>query len=197
MSQHHITVLPVEVSLTYGPAGEVQLHNDAPYDIDISGYVLRGTKEVVFPPRSILLTRATITIEAERLGKMPETLIALFDTKKNLVTSTYQTDTTSASVAASTLAPVTSTNFTTTVAPTQTRATAFSFITPSAEASTVETDHPGTEVIQILPDNHASALPTQNAQWPYYALLVILLLATGVLFTRKTASQTITGDDHA
>jgi hypothetical protein len=194
MSRQEITVLPVDVSLTHGPQGEVQLHNDAPYDIDISGYILQGERDVVFPPRSILLTRSTITVAAKRLAATTYPRVSLFDTKKNLVAATYLADTSAAvtTVVEPTLEVATGLPATVVPAPTS----AFSFTTPVAEASTDTVGGTDGEIIQILPESEEAGLPTPQEQWPYYALFLVLLLAAGALFGRKAATQAIASGDN-
>ncbi len=197
MSRHEITVLPVDVSLTHGPAGEVQLHNDAPYDIDISGYVLRGTKEVVFPPRSILLTRSTITVAPKRVGEKAYPKVALYDTKKNLVTATYLVEsaiTTSTATVPDTLTTIVKTGPTSLA---DALTTDFVFTVPRAEAGAMLSEQPAPEVIQILPDSEEVSLPKPppRSQWPYYAFFVVLLLATGVVVTTKSVASAGTSDN--
>ncbi len=66
--RHEITVLPVMVSVARAETGDILLHNDALYDVDISGYRLVGTKEIVLPPHTIILPKGTLTIAAARVG---------------------------------------------------------------------------------------------------------------------------------
>lgn len=66
--RHEITVLPVAFSLTQNSHGDVQINNDAKYEVDLSGYSMRGGQTVVFPADTILLPNATLTIPRERLG---------------------------------------------------------------------------------------------------------------------------------
>ncbi len=62
-----ITVLPVNFSMTLSTQGEVQVHNDARYEIDISAYRLVSDNVFVFPEGTIILPNATITIPKDRL----------------------------------------------------------------------------------------------------------------------------------
>ncbi len=68
VARHEITILPVSVSLTTSRDGAVQLNNESPYEIDISGYSLDGGIKFVFPPRTVLLPNQTITIPAVKVG---------------------------------------------------------------------------------------------------------------------------------
>lgn len=87
--RREITVLPVTFSITKNDLGDVQINNDSPYDVDMSGFVLRGAKEVVLPSNTIILPKATITIAKNRIGGNADSLIVLYDTKKTLVASTF------------------------------------------------------------------------------------------------------------
>lgn len=64
--RHEITVLPVAFSVTRNEGGDLQIHNDARYEVDLSGYSLRGDRTIVFPENTILLPNATLTIPRER-----------------------------------------------------------------------------------------------------------------------------------
>jgi hypothetical protein len=89
--RHEITVLPVTFSITKNDAGDIQIHNDSPYDVDTSGYIVKGVnKDVVFPPRTIILPRSTITIPKEKLGNAVGSMIAIYDTERTLLASTYE-----------------------------------------------------------------------------------------------------------
>ena len=66
--RHEITVLPVTFSLTTNSDGDLQVNNDSPYEVDLSGYKARGEKTVEFPENTIILSRGTLTIPRERLG---------------------------------------------------------------------------------------------------------------------------------
>jgi hypothetical protein len=87
VASHEITILPVAVSLTANAVGDVQVNNDAPYDIDLSGYRLVGHSEVVFPPRSVLLSGQTITLPRERVRESVPVMLALYDAAGTLVAS--------------------------------------------------------------------------------------------------------------
>ncbi len=85
VGRHEITILPVKFSVTRTSAGTVQVNNDAKYDVDISGYTLRGTKDITFPPRTIMASLSTITIAASRVSNGGQEMIGLYNTKNQLV----------------------------------------------------------------------------------------------------------------
>ena len=90
VARHEITVLPVTFSLTKNENGDIQVNNDSPYDVDISGFTVKGNKSLTFPPRTIILPKSTITVPKEKLGGTENSLLALYDTKKSLIDSTYK-----------------------------------------------------------------------------------------------------------
>ncbi len=87
-ARQEITILPISVSLTQNKNGDVQVNNDSPYEIDLSGFKLSGEKSFVFPDRTILLNSQTITIPQEKLiGKERNiTLFILYDEQGEVVT---------------------------------------------------------------------------------------------------------------
>lgn len=87
VERHEITILPVKVSLTTSREGDVQINNDSPYELDISGYYLRGDEAFTFPPYSILLPNQTITIPKKKLGSVRGKMVALYDTETAMVSS--------------------------------------------------------------------------------------------------------------
>ncbi len=68
VARHEITILPVTLSLTVSPQGNLQIHNESPYEIDISDYSVDGGKRFIFPKRSIMLPNQTITLESKVIG---------------------------------------------------------------------------------------------------------------------------------
>ncbi len=85
--QKSITVLAVGVSITRSPTGDVILTNTAGHDIDISGYMLRGTESVVLPPYTYLRKGGTITIAKSRVASTGNPMLALYDTDRSMVAS--------------------------------------------------------------------------------------------------------------
>lgn len=73
-----VKVLPVAFSLSRARTGELLVHNNAKYEVDVSGYTIRAGKDIVFPPRTILLPQSTIRIPVVRSG-FPSTLVTMSD----------------------------------------------------------------------------------------------------------------------
>ena len=78
IARHTITVLPVALSLTTNSVGDLQINNDSPYELDLSGYRVVGAKEVLLPPRTILLPNQTITLSKKRIGST-DMVLAVYD----------------------------------------------------------------------------------------------------------------------
>lgn len=75
VARHEITILPVALSLTTSSRGDLQVNNDSPYEIDISGYTINGGKEFIFPKRSIMLPNQTVTLSRNQIGNPVNTEI--------------------------------------------------------------------------------------------------------------------------
>jgi hypothetical protein len=75
----HIVVLPVSFSVTWTSSGLLHIHNDAKYEIDISGYTLTSGRELVFPEGTILLPNATLTLSQKQLNAKAHTPVTLSD----------------------------------------------------------------------------------------------------------------------
>lgn len=84
-TRHEITVLPVTFSLTRTETGNIQIHNNAKYEIDLSGFTLRGTSDVVIPNHTLLLPNSTITIHRNRFENGVAQNVALYDTQNIVV----------------------------------------------------------------------------------------------------------------
>ncbi len=79
--RHEITVLPVNFSITRTRQGDVQINNDAKYEIDLSNYQIQARNMVVIPENTILLPGATLTITKELIRAEIQDLIVLSDTE--------------------------------------------------------------------------------------------------------------------
>lgn len=64
-----ITVLPEQLTLAYAPSGDLYIHNDARYEVDISNFTLVAGRRVAVPESTYLAAGATLTVPRERLGQ--------------------------------------------------------------------------------------------------------------------------------
>jgi len=87
VARHEITILPVELSLTKNQQGDIQVNNDSPYEIDISGYAVKGVTDFTFPPYSILLPNQTITLPRGYVATEFDPMIAVYDTQRVFLAS--------------------------------------------------------------------------------------------------------------
>lgn len=85
--RHEITVLPVSFSITRAADGDVQIHNDAVYEVDVSGLSVVGDDRAIFPPHTIMLPHSTITIPKERLEHGVRKMIAVYDQGGDMLAS--------------------------------------------------------------------------------------------------------------
>ena len=86
-----ITVLPVSFSLSWNGDGLLHIHNNARYEVDVSGYTLSGVKSLVFPKGTILLPNATLTVHAKRMGVSPYAPVTLLDQEGVVVAESSKT----------------------------------------------------------------------------------------------------------
>ena len=86
--RQEITVLPVLISLTNNSVGDIQINNDAPYEMDVSGFTLTGSSQIKFPPRTVLLSHSTITVPKAMIATNWGQVVGLYDGKNVLVAKT-------------------------------------------------------------------------------------------------------------
>ena len=67
--RHEIDVLPVTVSLSKTPSGDVVVRNNASHEIDLSGYVMSGETSFIFPKNTVIKARGSVTVPLSRIGK--------------------------------------------------------------------------------------------------------------------------------
>jgi len=79
IARQEITVLPLAVSLARSPVGDVLLHNNAKYEVDIGGFTLKSGASLTLPKFIILKPNATLTIGAQRLRAEQGRPISLYN----------------------------------------------------------------------------------------------------------------------
>jgi len=85
--QKNIRVVPVGVSISRTKDGDIVLTNTAPQEIDISGYVLKGTDALVLPQHTRLLKAGSITIDKERVLSNGVGIVALYNRDSMMLAS--------------------------------------------------------------------------------------------------------------
>ncbi len=192
-TRHEITVLPVTFSLTRTDTGNIQIHNNAKYEIDLSGFTLRGTSDVVIPTHTLLLPNSTITIHHDRFLKGSAQNVALYDTQ-NIVVAAVVSGTQTQSQ-----------NLATVV--TQKKVVARSLVQKEHEVAMVEENNPevlgtsttlestttdtvipiGKQEVSDVGEVKAGAL---TSKLPQFGLLLIIALGIVALYTRRGKSLT-------
>jgi hypothetical protein len=111
--RHEIIVYPVSVSLTRTARGDVVIKNNAKQEVDLSGFILQGNSQFVFPRLTFIKPTGSLTIAAKRIGARAEDSLVLYDTQNSVIVSTgglIQKETTyAAAVPASLVAPAATT----------------------------------------------------------------------------------------
>lgn len=185
VARHEITILPVKVSLTMNSDGDVQINNDSPYELDISGYKLQGEKVFIFPAYSILLPKQTVTIPKKKLGQTNTNTIVFYDTEIALVSSLspYSLTSTNLYTAESeVLKPkITSRSLSQNAAVAAAESNAFSFVSTPIEDEGSESE-PGFITINSAATSSqlasvGTAIPESSSRFTYLALAGVLGLA--------------------
>lgn len=182
--RHEITILPTQISLTQNSDGDVQINNDARYEIDVSRFVIQGTESLTVPAGTTLLPGQTITVPRERIGASVGSLVTLFDATKTLVASTL-----SRAQAApheqlfiSSPKPVA---MVPTPLPTQTTPTKqFGFASTSATDTTLVSMESATNTNRTVVPVGSSA-----PVWPYVALILLIGVATVAVILKPKADE--------
>lgn len=186
ISRHEITILPVAMSLTRSPMGDIQINNDSPYEIDISGYAVQGKQSFVFPNYSVLLPNQTVTVPAHKVGGVQHWIK---DTMGDIVTAGFLAITSKVE-GAKNEAPKQSTLSMLVVAPLAPIVSAPSVSNQFGFASTTAST---SKAIAFEPTTvSATATPTipksTDKTWPYLGLIVIMtlgLIGTALKVTRN------------
>jgi hypothetical protein len=190
------------VSLTSNDHGDVQINNDSPYEIDVSGYAVRGGKTFVFPPRSIMLPNQTITIPKSKLGSNAN-LAVLYDNAKSQVASLSTVN------KYSSLATVKETDFLSEkinnaplINQVVTEAKSpelFGFANEDEAFAKINEEVEGEETVAEIESDAKVDTDTQSAsvisataaseRWTYLALIVVLLLGIAGVYLKPNSIQ--------
>lgn len=190
VARHEVTILPVTASLTMNAAGDVQVNNDSPYEIDVSGYRVKGETTFTFPPRSIMLPHQTITIPKAQVTKASDVLVALYDAESALVASLLPAALRSptAAVAAAAKPPVPQISALATSR--QVPAAAGSFAPAATEVAAASV--PAATVSEPVlgpPQLAAAAGSGSKVDWTYLMLIITLLVAVVGVYARPVRDE--------
>ena len=182
-----VTILPVDLSITHSPTGDLQLHNDAKYTIDLSRFTVAGIK---LPDRTKLLAGSTLTIPKRDLAPSAQLLTTVYDSSGTLALMSGGETTAQPQSEPTAIAP--SVAF---VTPTPEPYVAASETTDGVDtqfvfAAEVSTTTPtAAEVNFGATDQQAAiaaapATPT-SSRWPYLGLVGVLLVGSFGLLVRQ------------
>jgi hypothetical protein len=190
-----ITVLPVHFELSVQSNGDVLIHNNAKYEIDMSGYVLKGQKRIVFPQNTIVLGNATIRVPKSKLGTAQKS-ISLYD-QENVKVATLaliplmSSQQTLLSSVVPSMLPKIAVGVQKAIAPsTPQKQSNFSFETEAAAKSTTTTTTTSLKLEQTRPEAgtlfaSASQGTAPKSALPYLGLCGVLSLGILALFAGK------------
>lgn len=186
IARHDITILPVTLTMERLPDGALSIYNNAPYDVDISGYTL-GT--LTIPPRTVMAPRSAITVPKERVPDGTQLVlrdtggqvVAVWPTYPEpepepelLVTATDFSDDIAAepllySVATTPVTPVEATTFTPLV------------LKPATRVATSTMPEWVLQAVTPKPPTEPETAPL----WPYAALALLIMGAGAVIIASQ------------
>jgi len=198
-----ITVLPTSFSITTNAGGDIQVHNDAPYEVDASLYKVAAGGTLTFPEGTIILPNATITIPKEKLQYMGNTSVVLFDDTGTPASSFFPTLPEAVTVVSpvvqgqellSATTPPSPTSIQTPLALPAPLPVNFTFAYEVAVVEELtreqkptipqEAAPPETDTSQMATSSNVPNT-TPKEKWPYFALLAVIGLGITVVFVGK------------
>jgi len=85
-----VTVLPATFTVTRNSEGDVLIQNNAKYEVNISGFTIKGGHTKTFPERSIIVGNGTITLPKEEIGVSASAAVTLHDNAGKLLASSFE-----------------------------------------------------------------------------------------------------------
>ena len=204
VARHEITILPVPLSVSVDD-DVLRIHNEAPYEVDLSNYELVGNRSLHFPDHSILLPHSTIAVPRSEVAAAEVALVSVRDTTDTIVASNHGAVREHLAVQS---APDQTTSSPAVVARSdrsvQSESDSFRFATApevagaatsqAEEVVVAEEEQKAPEDLVAAPDERTSAVTnstrSDSASWPErwpYAGLVVLLLGVGYVVLRRQA----------
>jgi hypothetical protein len=205
VTRHEITVLPVRLSIERDQANNIQIQNTAPYELNLSGYTVTGTRAITFPARSISLAKQTVTIQQNEVENGIRGLVTIKDAQGKTIASNftavearYQTPTVVANVSS---APPPRPMIAGTAWTSNRPSHSNNIAQESESSSTVTTTASSTATQFLAQPPVAEPLPSTfqkhwRTYWPYGALVGLILLAAWLLlWPTRRQSHTQTNPD--
>ncbi len=186
---HEVVVVPAKLSMSFTEDGELLLHNDTEYDLNLSGFRLVGLVDLEVPAETYVLARQTVRVPVELYDRREPTLVMMYDRSGAVVASqkTIYEDVVETEVDDDiAIQPVASIQN----QPVQSSNTSFF---PNVTSAQTE----GSEEIFITDDEHEESAPESepvqdrtDVQWfdifMYIVLALLLVVAAGLLLPKKS-----------
>jgi len=84
-ARHKVTVLPVMFSITRDSEGNIQINNDAAYEVDMGGFLLTSVDTFIIPEGTMLLPYQTLTVSREKVERGVYGVPRLYDSMRTFV----------------------------------------------------------------------------------------------------------------
>ena len=189
VARHEITILPVALAITQRTDGMLQIHNTTAYEVDISGYKIRGTESLRIPEHTRLLPQTALVIP-DSATVANDVLVMIYDRSGEPVASNFsdlqpkQEEMVARSVPSTSVLP--SQNSTDTPTP------AVATPTIAGEATTTETlqESSATTDPSVAPPNSQSEERSSTTPWWSYVALIFLLGIAGVIILEPGKART-------
>lgn len=198
VARHEVTVLPVRLTLGRDQSGNIQLHNTAPYELDLSHYTVTGTDTVTLPARTILLPEQTLTLEQSEVEKEVSGLVTVRGRQNEVVASNLEMVRAEylADAATDDPSPQVAGRVTTGAAPRAPATTTAVGTSLSEPFAATTTGRFVTEPPQATANEEEFTVADWRTRWPYAALGGLLVLTLGFLFwpSRRTTSRATTAE---
>lgn len=192
-----VIVLPMNLSLSALSSGELQITNDAVYDVEVSGMQVKTQDETyTFPPHSFIKARGAVTLSLQLVPTTSGAVVALYDTE-NSVVAFNQLGRTAGGISTPTVQPAAARTVAATAPATRVASVASPIVetTPPIRVAGTSTSQPLTSqtatLINALPEAappRSAAIEVTNLRWLSLAGVgLLVLLVIGLLARRVPA----------
>ena len=199
VAKHEITILPILLSLGTNRQGDITINNESKYEVDLSNYLLKGVDTFAMPPRTFLLPSQSIVIDKKHVGGSDESLVIIYDAEgvaiDMLAPANVHTLAASSKPAIVDLSPTPMISAVSTnrpvVATGENQQFAFATQKVAKDSPPVIVDResvePETEFDQIASVGQSQGGSPVERNWPYLALIGLILLGIfGAILSKKS-----------
>jgi len=183
-TRHEIVVLPVALALVEQASGDIAIQNSSQTEIDLAGYRLVGNKSFTIPDYTILLPRSEIVVNQDIfLTGSISPMVALYDQAGEQVAIHLPDHLTTTSAAPTPVRPAARLTPRISAIDDSPRYT-FASAVDTVPSESIDVASTSTDSAAVSPGTQAAAAraATLPSNWPYYALVGILLLGTAAVY---------------